>query len=484
MPLSSLGHLAITKIGFDVGRDFWESVKREGGRYGAMDDLPRDKRGGKRAHPAKHEIAEKWQRISYEGSSGGRILYGYREDAVAKLARSLKTTASSSTIRKYCPGDLRMAKRPTDLCPIREEGRALNVRFVKRYSAAPAQQEINELETRQSAAKELFRRAIGDTSALANDRDYPALLASERHEELAGKLHAECQTTLKEDADKHKLICAADWAGKVETKSNRQTSDEFFNPTRLEMMGLLISIPQKDGRERKLVYIHAYDLRARVRKNGFRSATAIEECLVVAKTLYRETWNRYPLSIEIWMDTARHFRCKLLMYHMLIASRASIRWHVTLKWFVEHHGKSILDSSFRLARSWVAEYIDYGSVKRKEVTMEKSIIKAYKNGSGGDRPNYKAIFLNSPNDLGYFNYGRRALTIPNVGSVHELSCRKGDNATIAINKSYGGKREIGVRWTAIDVEPDSENDVPPREWGAKQELDYRKTKLPRKFDHF
>ena len=319
-----------------------------------------------------------------------------------------------------------MAKRPTDLCPICEEGRRLRLKFVKCYGAASGQQEINELETRQSAAKEHFRRVMRDTAALPNDRDYPALQAIERHEELAGKLRAECQTALKEDGDKHKIICVADWAGEIEIKSNRQSSDEFFNPTRLEMMGLLVSIPQENSNQRKLVYIHAYDLRARVRKNGFRSATAIEECLVVAKSIYRETWNRYPLSIEIWMDAAKHFRRKLLMYHLPIASEVSIRSHVTLKWFVEHHGKSILDSSFRLARSWVAEYSDYGSVKRQGVTIEKSIINAYKNGSGGDRPNYKAIFLSSPNDLGYFQYGRRALTIPNVGSAHELSCSKGE----------------------------------------------------------
>ena len=128
----------------------------------------------------------------------------------------------------------------------------------------------------------------------------------------------------------------------------------IFNPTRLEMMGMVIPLPRKSGQTRDLVHIHAYHLRAHVSKNGHRSATAIEERLVVATKLYRERRKINPHECDMWMDTAKHYRNKLLMYHMLVASSAFSQARATLMWFAEHRGKTVLDASLRWARRWVS----------------------------------------------------------------------------------------------------------------------------------
>lgn len=475
--------MEVRDLGFDVGRALWESVQRENDRYVA--DACVDKRGGKREHCGKEEIEAKWQKCSYEGSGGGRVIYGSKANSVAKIANELENPASFSTIRKYCPQGLHLAKRPTDLCPVCEEGRRLRIKLVKKYGAGMPPG-ANDSETRQESAKDRFACNNLDKNALAKDGDYQVLLAIERHEDLAATLSNECKKSLTGDEDKSKIICIVDWAGKMETKSFRQDAAEFYNPTRLEMMGMVISLPRNGGQTRDLVYIHAYDLRARVRKNGHRSATAIEECLVVARKLHYERQKRNPRKFDIWMDTARHYRNKLLMYHMLVASSAASQGQVTLKWFAEHHGKTVLDASFRWARRWVSERVDYGSVKRGEITMEKSIIGAYRNADGKERDNYKVHFLAHPNALGHFAYGRRSLNISHVSSVHELSVAQGSGKEnrLAINKSYGGSREISIEWSGMDAESDGDSDSPPREWGTKQELHTHKTRILNKFEFF
>ena len=58
-----------------MGRALWESGQRENDRCVA--DACVDKRGGgRREHCGEEEIGAKWQKMSYEGSGGGRVIYG------------------------------------------------------------------------------------------------------------------------------------------------------------------------------------------------------------------------------------------------------------------------------------------------------------------------------------------------------------------------------------------------------------------------
>ena len=78
------------------------------------------------------------------------------------------------------------------------------------------------------------------------------------------------------------------------------------------------------------------------------------------------------------MDTAKHYRNRLLMYHMIVASAAASQGRVTLKWFAKHRGETVLDASSHWARRSVSERVDCGSVKHEDITMQKSIIEAYR----------------------------------------------------------------------------------------------------------
>ena len=206
-PLAQLGHKEVRDLGFDVGRALWESVQREDDRYVA--DACVDKRGGKRGHCQQEEIEAKWQKISYEGSGGGRVIYGSKASSVAKIANELEQPASFSTMRKYCPQGLRLAKRPTDLCPACEEGRRLRIKFVKKYGAGTPPG-ANDSETRQKSAKDHLDCKNLDKGALAKDGDYQVLLAIKRHEDLAATLSNECKKSLSEDEDKSKIFCVVD----------------------------------------------------------------------------------------------------------------------------------------------------------------------------------------------------------------------------------------------------------------------------------
>ena len=61
-----------------MGRALWESGQHENDRCVA--DACVDKRGGEagtlREHCGKEEIEAKWQKMSYEGSGEGRVIYG------------------------------------------------------------------------------------------------------------------------------------------------------------------------------------------------------------------------------------------------------------------------------------------------------------------------------------------------------------------------------------------------------------------------
>ena len=374
-PLAQLSHKAVGDLGFEVGRALWRSV--QGQRA--------DARGGqKRSHSLKPAIRTKWRRLSYEGASGGRVVYGPIKAAAAQISEEFgesDRTVSLSTILKYRPSDVRPAKRPTDLCPVCEEGRRVRLKLLKKYGAGGAAA-WNDGEVRQFSAKKLLSDPNVNRDAVLADDDHQRLITIEKHESLAATTHAMIQDRLRGAGNEGDAVCVADWAGKVEAKSFRQDQNEYFHPTTLSMLGVLVSTPMQNGR-RALTYLHAYDLRDEVAKTGFRAATGLECVLEVANDMYREEWARNPETVEIWMDTAKPFRNKLLMYHMVVASAASKRSKVALRWFAEHHGKTILDASFRRAREWVGAHADYAAVKKKETTMEAALEAAYEKGNAG-----------------------------------------------------------------------------------------------------
>ena len=344
-------------------------------------------------------------------------------------------------------------------------------------------------EGTQRSAKLMFGEL--DCSTLRDDADYKDLVELEKHEKFAARLHEECYKDLRECKDAGKVVCVIDWAGKVEARSHRQNNPEYFHPAKLEMLGALVSVADLEG-GRLLTYIHAYDLTkvAGKKKNGYRTAAAMEEVVAAAKETYRSIHKRVPNKLDIWMDTGRHFRNKLVMYHMVIASRASKYASARLRWFAEHHGKSILDATFRRAREWVGTYLDLAEVENGVVTMQTAIEAAYSEGVAGNDSNilpYRLVFLRPPgHDKTVFYYGVRRLKIENTDCVYDLAAQGREN--IQVNANCGSERTVKIEWAAATKkdmggydDSESESDAAGKVWETKQEKKTHVARIRKKF---
>ena len=80
-----------------------------------------------------------------------------------------------------------------------------------------------------------------------------------------------------------------------------------------------------------------------------------------------------PGSVEITMDTGRHFRSKLLTSRLLRGADIAEMIEIGIRFTVGRHGKSPLDATFRTARASFAWYVDYSKVKAGELTTEQAI---------------------------------------------------------------------------------------------------------------
>ena len=313
-----------------------------------------------------------------------------------------------------------------------------------------------------------------------------------RHEEIAALLLEERYKDSRECEGAGKAARVFDWAGEVEARARRRSNPEYRHPARLEMLGALVSVADIEG-GRLLTYIHAYDLTrvAGKKKNGYRAAAAMEEvAAAAAKETYRSIHKRVPKKVDIWMDTGRHFRNKLVMYHMVIASQTSKYASVRLRWFAEHHGKSILDASFRRAREWVGTYLDLAEVKNGVVTMQTAIEAAYSEGVAGNDSNilpYRLVFLRPPgHDKTVFYYGVRRLKIENTDCVYDLAAQGREN--IQVNANCGSERTVKIEWAAATKkdmggydDSESESDAGGKVWETKQEKKTHVARIRRKF---
>ena len=482
-PLASLSRSAVNRLGFDVGRHMWSSVKKHGSGTPLVE--PPDDRGGRASHGMADTIRTMWIAKSYEGADGSRVFYRTQRELTREIADEVGEALpayrpSLSTVGRYKPANVKRAKRPSDLCPVCEEARGLQVKIAKRYGVAERGAEDGEV--RRHEAKELCARVAGAATE-ADDPDYANLMVLRKHMDLADTLKTECDNAIKFCPDAGKIVMVADWAGRVEVRSHRSDAHEYFHSQPLQMLGALVSM-HRGGGERHTRYIHAYDLRPRVAKNAYRSTSALEQCIQEAMKMHRAGSGVPPKSVQIWMDTARHFRAKLLMYHLLWGTDIAKTVKVELRFFAEHHGKTALDASFRLAREWVSTHVDYAKVKSGLVTMRDAVAGAY---STGGAKRYQPIFLKPPSACA-FRYGFRKLIVEETSAVHEMAVAgTAKKPEIAINASHGGARRIPIRWNYAlpcdddDDDSDCEDENP---WSTPQQRPSYVDKIRKKFENF
>ena len=288
-PLAALSRSAVNSLGFDVGRHMWSSVKKLGS--GAPLVGPPDDRGGRTSHGMTDTIRAMWIDKSYEGADGSRVFYRSRRELLREIADGVgemlpEYRPSLSTAEKYKPANVKHAKRPSDLCPVCEEARGIQVKIAKRYGVA--ERGVEDGEVRRYEAKQLSAKVAG-AAMDGNDPDYANLMVLRKHMDLADSLKTACDNAIKFCPDAGKIVMVADWAGRVEVRSHRSDLHEYFHSQSLQMLGALVST-HTGGGERETRYLHAYDLRPRVAKNACRSASALEQCVHESGAI---GWRRY-----------------------------------------------------------------------------------------------------------------------------------------------------------------------------------------------
>ena len=467
-PLAGIPLAEAQRLGFHVERSLWASAQDYASRGPAS--KPSDKRGGRADHELAGRITEEWVGRSFEGAGGRRVFYKTQQEIAGEIADDVTKLFPGaapviSTAVKYKPQEVRRAKRPTDLCPICEEIRRLQLRLAKRYGAAWEAADARDLEeARQREAAKLFAPLAAEAKK-ASDPDYAAVEVLRKHMDLANSLKEHCVEMVKFCPDEDKIIMVADWAGEITVKSHREDAYEYFNPQPLQMLGALVSI-YNGSKERETKYLHACDPRPTVTKSAFRSATGIEQCVRIASEMHVERHKKPPKSVEIWMDAARRFRSKLITYHLLWGADVAETLEIGLRFFAERHGKSPLDATFRTARERVARYVDYSKVKAGELTMEQAIQGAYAKGGAACPPTgrYREMFLKHPVKCA-FRYGRRKLKLPMpAASIREMDVVwAAGKAEIVVNANRGGATSIPIRWEAAPHSDDDESEMEPDE---------------------
>ena len=199
-PLAGIPLAEAQRLGFHVERSLWASVQDNASRGPAS--KPSDKRGGRADHELAGRIKEEWVGRSFEGADGRRVFYKTQQEIAREIADDVTilfpgAAPAISTVVKYKPQEVRRAKHPTDLCPICEEIRRLQLRLAKRYGAAWEAADARDLEeARQHEAAKLFAPLAAEAKK-ASDPDYAAVEVLRKHMDLANSLKEHCVEMIK-----------------------------------------------------------------------------------------------------------------------------------------------------------------------------------------------------------------------------------------------------------------------------------------------
>ena len=424
-PLRKLGRAKAMDLGFKVGKNMWKTaVKfRPGCGRDAADG--RIARSGRTLHCKAPEIAQKWEEVSHLTSAGGRVFYGPKRRAADDIAKEVGGV-TGRTVLNLKPEGVTNAARPTDLCPICEE--------LKRRRLGAA----NRPESTQTHGR----------GCSGHPADPGAITILEMHEALA-KAQKAAYTRHMMDPPDNSLSVLIDWSGAVEARSFRNTTLEFHSPIYMQMIGTWASFRDRGGEVRRK-YFHGYDKAgvARSKDGGWVSEAAL---YMVGQAC--EWYGGIPNCLNIWFDTAQHFRNKVVLYEVPTALAGPWAKRAELNFHAEHHGKTGLDGSFRRAKARVRELVDLAEIKAGVQTMEEAILVAYQKANEGTVEEYGAVFLPAPTGR-----PKRQLRIREVRKINRITT----DATGDFTVTYANGSRVGPRKLSTDV-PRAQNEKKAKE---------------------
>ena len=280
-----------------------------------------------------------------------------------------------------------------------------------------------------------------------DDQKAKKLQMHEKHEEMAMLLKKACDDELRRCEDHGKMVAVFDWSAKIDAAPHRQTSTTFSCPARIDLLGALYSIPIAPG-HRELRYLHAFDTRDIVVKNALRCATGIEQCLEYISKEHKAATGALPTACSIWTDCARNFRNQQAV-HLLTSGLGHMGMRdVTLNFFAQYHGKSLVDASFRRARKWVLEYVN-ASPPVTELKIQKGLKIAYENANMSCGSRHGLLLLQDPS-LSALASTESMLRLHGLSSIHSVrrKMRVGDGypeSVLEINSALGQRKKASVR---------------------------------------
>ena len=247
------------------------------------------------------------------------------------------------------------------------------------------------------------------------------------HHEDFVEHYKEVRRGLCSSSDKSLMFVTVDWSSAIEFRSRRQDGREFFNKVVRQMMGMSISIPGRPGGGRE--YVHGYIKEAGFPKTAVRTTFCVEYLLAKCLDIYKEEVGLFPSKLVLAMDTAQHFRNKVLICRLLRDSVLTKKVKVELMWSPENHGKTELDGSFRLAKSWVADINGADYVKNGAMDLVGAISSCY-----DQRRNYHGCVVPEMSLARPFGVqGIRRIILDQVKSVHSIA---DDGCNLQINKYF------------------------------------------------
>ena len=348
-PLRNLPLHLVRGLGFNVGKDLWHTVQTYN-PWLFEESCKMASKSGRNMSSDPSVMKDAWLSIAHDTSSDKKkLFYGSRAQAALLVRKAMGGKSTLRTILNHRPRCILFTTKPTDLCPICVQLK----RMQKSLATCAGPKTVIKKNT-----KDMLRKI----SILQRHKDYVCKVRSEYAEDF-------------KKPNRGTLTMCVDWSSPVKVTSTTGTSDEFFKPSFAQCIGAHASYMSPDGKY-STVYLHAYGpIGSYTNKNASFSCNAT---FFLVRKACEALCRKKPTRINLWFDTARHFKNKVML-HELPSSifRDICPREVTIAYHVPHHGKTPLDGSFRRSHSWIGTGVDLQQIEDGSLSQEVAFRNAY-----------------------------------------------------------------------------------------------------------
>ena len=402
-PFRSISLKKVRALGFNVGPNLWRTVLSFN-PFLPSEISKRSSRCGRKRKAKVEEIQSTWNSITHHTSSDGKVFYGSRRAAAISVRSLVGGDISIRTILRYRPKKILFTAKPTDLCGVCIQ--------IKRLRKA-----LETISAQQSH--------MGGSEAIGSDHRVGVLQEKldvlQHHKDYVGKMRSAYQID-SEDGEEGSLCVTIDWSSPIKFTSTEGSSTEFFNPLYAQCIGAY-AVYFGAGGQKVATYIHAYG------KIGvYNSKTAsftCGMCFFLLQKVVELLCPGSPVSINLWLDNARHFRNKTIFGELPKSIYSLYRGLCSLKisYHAPNHGKSPLDASFRWAQVWVRDGVDLRSVGDGGVDQATALESAY--GNQSTVKDYKAVMCPETGP-----WACSIAHIPDISKISSVHYSGGSTATV------------------------------------------------------